>query len=77
MERARAIYKYALDHVPKHMAQELYKMFISFEKQFGERDHIENVIVGKRRFQYEEELKVRPPPACTRVRAYSTQRRGR
>lgn len=32
-------------------------MFISFEKQFGDRDAIEDVIVGKRRFQYEEELK--------------------
>ena len=31
--------------------QELYKMFISFEKQFGDRDAIEDVIVGKRRFQ--------------------------
>lgn len=26
-------------------------MFISFEKQFGDRDAIEDVIVGKRRFQ--------------------------
>jgi len=29
-------------------------MFISFEKQHGDRDNIEEVILGKRRFQYEE-----------------------
>lgn len=56
-ERARAIYKYALDHIPKKEAQELYKMWISFEKKNGDKGGIEDVIVGKRRFQYEEELK--------------------
>jgi crooked neck len=56
-DRARAIYKYALDHIPKARADELYRMFITFEKQHGQRSDIEDVIVGKRRFQYEEELK--------------------
>ncbi|KAL6056271.1 Crooked neck-like protein 1, variant 2 [Balamuthia mandrillaris] len=56
-ERARAIYKYALDHIPKTKAQQLYKMFISFEKQYGEKENIEEVIISRRRFQYEEELK--------------------
>eukprot|EP01103_Thecamoeba_quadrilineata_P012753 TRINITY_DN336_c0_g2_i1.p1 TRINITY_DN336_c0_g2~~TRINITY_DN336_c0_g2_i1.p1 ORF type:complete len:676 (-),score=115.55 TRINITY_DN336_c0_g2_i1:129-2156(-) len=59
-ERARTIYKYALDHIPKRMAQELYKMWISFEKQNGDRLGIEDVIIGKRRFQYEEEIKNNP-----------------
>jgi hypothetical protein len=31
------IYKYALDHIPKKEAQELYKMWISFEKKNGDR----------------------------------------
>lgn len=56
-DRARAIYKYALDHIPKARADDLYRMFITFEKQHGQRSDIEDVIVGKRRFQYEEELK--------------------
>lgn len=30
---------------------------MTFEKQRGERDGIESVIISKRRFQYEEELK--------------------
>lgn len=59
-ERARCIYKYALDHIPKAQAEELYKKFSCFEKQFGDRQGIEDVIVGKRRFQYEEQLKANP-----------------
>ena len=31
-----------------------------FEKQYGDREGIEDVIVGKRRFQYEEEVKKNP-----------------
>jgi len=54
VERARAIYKYALDHVPKHRAQELYKRWIAFEKQYGDKVGIEDVIVNKRRLQYED-----------------------
>lgn len=48
-ERARAIYKYALDHIPKGQADDLYKQFTAFEKQYGNRDAIEDVIVSKRR----------------------------
>lgn len=36
-ERARAIYKYALDHLPKSAAQQLYARFVTFEKQHGSR----------------------------------------
>eukprot|EP00029_Vermamoeba_vermiformis_P008695 TRINITY_DN4141_c0_g1_i1.p1 TRINITY_DN4141_c0_g1~~TRINITY_DN4141_c0_g1_i1.p1 ORF type:complete len:674 (+),score=177.55 TRINITY_DN4141_c0_g1_i1:181-2202(+) len=59
-ERARTIYKYALDHIPKHQAKELYKTFIQFEKQYGDREGIEDVILNKRRFQYEDEIKLNP-----------------
>jgi len=57
-ERARTIYKYALDNIPKNSARKLFQKFIQFEKQFGDREGIEDVIVGKRRFQYEEEVKL-------------------
>lgn len=57
-ERVRVIYKYALDRIPKHQAQELFKFYTMFEKKFGDRRGIEDVIVNKRRFQYEEEVKV-------------------
>lgn len=56
-ERARAIYRYALDHIPKDMAERLYQMFVSFEKQSGDRDSIDEAIVNKRRFEYEQQLR--------------------
>ncbi|XP_052767200.1 crooked neck-like protein 1 [Mya arenaria] len=59
-ERARVIYKYALDHLPKDKCQEIYKNYTVHEKKFGSRAAIEDVIVSKRRFQYEEEVKSNP-----------------
>jgi crooked neck len=56
IDRARVIYKYALDNLPKDMAQDLFKRFTEFEKQYGDRQAIEDVIHGKKRFEYEEEL---------------------
>ncbi|PSN43330.1 Protein crooked neck, partial [Blattella germanica] len=54
-DRARVIYKYALDHIPKDRTQELYKAYTIHEKKYGDRTGIEDVIVSKRKFQYEEE----------------------
>ncbi|KAL7871446.1 hypothetical protein SRHO_G00064290 [Serrasalmus rhombeus] len=59
-ERVRVIYKYSLDRIPKQQAQELFKNYTVFEKKFGDRRGIEDVIVSKRRFQYEEEVKANP-----------------
>ena len=59
-ERVRVIYKYALDKIEKQHAQELFKNYTTFEKRFGDRSGIEDVIVSKRKFQYEEEVKVNP-----------------
>lgn len=36
-ERARAIYKWALDHLPRSHAQNLYEQYTAFERQFGDR----------------------------------------
>eukprot|EP01080_Neovahlkampfia_damariscottae_P007962 gene7962-12428_t len=60
IERARVIYKYALDNVSKEIAQDIYKRFNEFEKQYGDRKGIEDVIIGKKRFYYEEEIKKTP-----------------
>ncbi|KAG8541974.1 hypothetical protein GDO81_027771 [Engystomops pustulosus] len=59
-ERVRVIYKYALDRIPKQQAQELFKNYTIFEKKYGDRRGIEDIIVNKRRFQYEEEVKANP-----------------
>ncbi|EFJ49177.1 hypothetical protein VOLCADRAFT_59517, partial [Volvox carteri f. nagariensis] len=60
VERARSIYRYALDHIPKASASTLYSRFVAFEKQHGDREGIEQVVVSKRRFQYEEEIAKSP-----------------
>merc|ERR1719379_776445 len=57
MERAQAIYKLALDVLPKGASDELYRAYVSFEKQHGDRDAIEEVVLNKRRFIYEEAIK--------------------
>jgi len=59
-DRARVIYKYALDHLPKDKCQLIYKQFTVHEKKFGDRSTIEDVIVSKRKFTYEEEVQANP-----------------
>lgn len=59
-ERARAIYKYALDRLPRSKAVTLHKAYTTFEKQFGDREGVEDVILSKRRVQYEEQIKENP-----------------
>jgi crooked neck len=59
-ERVRAIYKFALDRIPKENAKELFKNYTTHEKKYGDRSGIENVVLSKRKFQYEEEVKANP-----------------
>ncbi|KAB0798184.1 hypothetical protein PPYR_09177 [Photinus pyralis] len=59
-ERARIIYKYALEHIPKEQAKELFKAYTIHEKKYGDRSGIEDVIVSKRKFQYEQEIAQNP-----------------
>jgi len=56
-DRARAIYQYALDHLPKDKARDLYDQYVAFEKSYGDKEGIELVILSRKRFQYEEELR--------------------
>ena len=60
IERARAIYKFALDRMPRSKSVNLHKAFTTFEKQFGDRDGIEDVVLSKRRVHYEEQIKDNP-----------------
>ncbi|KAF5273392.1 hypothetical protein FQA39_LY07409 [Lamprigera yunnana] len=59
-ERARLIYKYALEHIPKDQTKELFKAYTIHEKKYGDRSGIEDVIVSKRKFQYEQEISQNP-----------------
>lgn len=60
IDRARAIFKLALDRLPKSQSQDLYKKYVAFEKQRGGREEVDNVVLNRRRFKYEEELKEGP-----------------
>ncbi|KAJ3308740.1 Crooked neck-like protein 1 [Boothiomyces sp. JEL0838] len=56
IDRARAIYQYALDKLPEGLKENLFNEFTLFEKQFGTKDELEDVVVAKRRLKYEDEL---------------------
>ncbi|KAL6201069.1 hypothetical protein ACLB2K_024784 [Fragaria x ananassa] len=60
VDRARCVYKFGLDHVPKTRAEDLVKKFVCFEKRYGDREGIEDAIVGTRRFEYEDEVRKNP-----------------
>jgi crooked neck len=56
LDRARVIYKYALERLPRTKSVGIYASYTRFEKQFGSREGVEDTVLGKRRIQYEEEL---------------------
>ncbi|KAF8090620.1 hypothetical protein N665_0471s0015 [Sinapis alba] len=60
VERARVIYKYGIDRIPKERAEEMYRKFVAFEKQYGDKEGIDDVIVRTRRFEYEEQVRKNP-----------------
>lgn len=59
-ERARVIYKFALDRLPRTKSSGVFASYTRFEKQYGTRAGIEDTVLSKRRIQYEEELNSSP-----------------
>ncbi|KAF1826462.1 TPR-like protein [Dissoconium aciculare CBS 342.82] len=59
-ERARAIFKYALDRMPRSKSATLHKSYTTFEKQFGDREGVVDVVLAKRRVLYEEQVTENP-----------------
>ena len=59
-DRARAIYRFALDHTRRGRVAALFDKYALFEKQHGDREELETVILAKRRLQYEEQLQSNP-----------------
>ncbi|XP_044598097.1 protein crooked neck [Cotesia glomerata] len=53
-DRARVIYKYAIDHIPKERAEEIYKAYTIHEKKYGDREDIELVTVSKHKNKYDQ-----------------------
>lgn len=60
IERARALYKYALDKLPENRTRELYPSYLQFEKRFGGQKQIEDAVVEKKRLQYQQALEEDP-----------------
>ncbi|CEM33045.1 unnamed protein product [Vitrella brassicaformis CCMP3155] len=59
-ERATMIYKQALNILPKGESEELYRSYVAFQKQHGAKNAIEETILEKRRFVYEDAIKKNP-----------------
>jgi len=59
-ERARLIYQYGLDRLPNESTAELFKCLSLHEKKYGEQIRIENVILSKRKHQYEQLIAENP-----------------
>lgn len=60
IDRARAIYKFALGLYPKSSSEGLYHSYAQFEKQYGTPETINDVIITKRRSAYEAALGANP-----------------
>ena len=58
--RARAIFRAGLERLPKADAAALYQAYVNFEKKHGDRAGVEDVIVAKRRAQYEDAVAANP-----------------
>ncbi len=60
IDRARAIYKFAVKHLPEKYADEIGAAYTAFEKQRGGGELLEQVLVEKRRAEYEKVLAAKP-----------------
>lgn len=52
IQRAREIYHFGLANLPVESSQRLYEEYLGFEKQYGQKEEIDLVIVEKRRKMY-------------------------
>ncbi|KAJ3218569.1 Crooked neck-like protein 1 [Clydaea vesicula] len=59
-ERARMIYKFALEKLPKEKQENLNNSYTQFEKQYGGKEGIEDVVTNKRRVKYENDIQNNP-----------------
>jgi crooked neck len=59
-DRCRVLFKFGLDNIPKDQSQKLYKLYVKFEKMFGTKESIDDVILTKRRILYEKEIEKNP-----------------
>lgn len=51
-DRAREIFKFGLENIPKDKSKKLYEEYLGFEKQHGTKDDIDELIFNERRLHY-------------------------
>lgn len=51
-DRAREIFKFGLENLPKDKSKKLYEEYLGFEKQYGTKDDIDELIFNERRLHY-------------------------
>jgi crooked neck len=59
-DRARALYKFALDRLPRSKSTALNDAYVRFCKAYGDAEGVEDAVLSKRRVQYEENVKSEP-----------------
>ena len=59
-QRAKILYEYALENISKEHSKNLIEEYVTFQKQFGTRDDIEDVVLTQRRHQLEAEISKEP-----------------
>eukprot|EP00177_Eucheuma_denticulatum_P005934 GFKZ01010820.1.p1 GENE.GFKZ01010820.1~~GFKZ01010820.1.p1 ORF type:complete len:662 (+),score=122.75 GFKZ01010820.1:107-2092(+) len=57
VERVRGIYRYAMENVGEEEKGEVERMFVRFEKGRGEREVLDELVVGRKRERFERKLK--------------------
>lgn len=53
-DRAREIFRFGLKQIPKEHSIKLYKEYLAFEKQFGQKDEIDELVFNQRRTFYKD-----------------------
>lgn len=55
-ERAKILFKYALEKLPQEKQKRIHNFYLDFQKQYGTREDLEDLVLSKRRTFIEEEL---------------------
>ena len=55
-DRAKTLFKYAMDKLPQDNQKRLQNVFLDFQKQYGTREDMEDIVLQKRRTYLEEQI---------------------
>jgi crooked neck len=58
--RARQIFRYGLDNLPRDKSSRLHEEYLKMEKQFGQKEELDQLVIDKRRRYYMELLEKYP-----------------